>query len=314
MAFAAPAAVIACRPGSARVGPPRPRKPPPPPPSTPKTPRACAKTPAALPTLYRARAETELDVSVGAHVLRAGGGKLDHVHASADAVALVDAVGAAGARVLGRLRVALAAAPVYPDEATRGLRGSLAAALSDAPGASALVARASDGVLRVAWAGPVGLLVVRGDRVAFRTYTRGPARTRLESALPGRPKETEEEVTTEVADAKEAVNAEFFALECGDLIVAGSDGLFANLGEEQILAFVRPVPDPNDKTLAIANNTCLGSWQTDDVDFISYYLAHLAENFATARHSPPFLPFPFPPGPRVDDISVLAASCAFPER
>lgn len=106
------------------------------------------------------------------------------------------------------------------------------------------------------------------------------------------------------------MNAEFIELEDNDLIIVGTDGFFANVNEEQILAFVRPVPDAEDKTLALAGNLCLGSWRRDDVDFIAYYLAIIALNFATANNSKPNLPFPFPPSPHVDDITVMCAACS----
>jgi hypothetical protein len=84
----------------------------------------------------------------------------------------------------------------------------------------------------------------------------------------------------------------------------------------QLLSFVRPVEDPNDATLALANATCLGSWRTDDVSFVSYMLAHLAHTFATSRTAKQLLAHPFPPGtdgaPFFDgDLTVIAASCSF---
>lgn len=39
-----------------------------------------------------------------------------------------------------------------------------------------------------------------------------------------------------------------------------------------MLSFVRPVVDSYDATLAIANATCLGTFRTDDVEFVRFVL------------------------------------------
>lgn len=216
------------------------------------------------------------------------------------------------------------------------------------PTTSALLIQCTSNILRAAWVGACGFVVIRDGTVAYRSYSETPVRDVFETVL------NTKNVTSPEEKAKSAVKREYlpaggrrngisatgdylaatsidrrsagvnrdslltaddvqcdyFPLEENDLIIAGSDGLFANITEEQILAFVRPVKDPLDPTLALANATCLGSWTTDDVTFISYYLAHLAHNFATAEHSAPILPFPFPPSPHFDDVTALVASCS----
>jgi hypothetical protein len=83
-----------------------------------------------------------------------------------------------------------------------------------------------------------------------------------------------------------------------------------------MLSFVRPVVDSYDATLAIANATCIGTWRTDDVHFVSYMLAHLAHTFATSPTAKQLTAYPFPPGtegaPFFDgDLTVIAASCSY---
>lgn len=104
-----------------------------------------------------------------------------------------------------------------------------------------------------------------------------------------------------------------WSFQDGDLCVFGGGGLWNNLSERQLLAFTRPVPEGRqDRTLSIANATCLATWTSDDVDYISYYLAHIAHNFATAESPPPGLKrsqFVLDEGG--SDITVIAASCSF---
>lgn len=152
-------------------------------------------------------------------------------------------------------------------------------------------------IMRVINIGSCGLLVVRDDRIVYRSYPTNSA-----DAL----------INYLTYTSATSNHSDFFELQENDLILAGSDGVFSNLTEAQILSFVRPVAtDRIDKTLAIANNTCLGAWTSDDVDFISYYLANLAMNFATAPNSKPFVNYPFPPSPNPDDVTVLSVSCSF---
>lgn len=212
--------------------------------------------------------------------------------------------------LLDQVRISLSANnPLYHAEPRSHLSRLLETALDFSrlpPNSAALALDASSNLVRISWTGPCGLILIRDNCVIYRTYPHTPPHLAFESAfqLPSS--------TSLKTPAMQQIHSEFLELEDHDLLIAGSDGLFANLSEKQILAFVRPVPDgPEDTTLAIANHTCLGSWTTDDVDFISYYLAFLAANFATAPNSAPHLPFSFPPSPHVDDITVMCASCSF---
>lgn len=167
---------------------------------------------------------------------------------------------------------------------------------------SGIVIDASTNILRLASVGACGLLLIRDDTIHYRSYPH-TASTLIDhvSPLP-----LSEESNTK--SPTQYIHSDFIELQDNDLILAGSDGLFANLTDLQILAFVRPVPDKIDLTLSIANNTCLASWTSDDVDFISYYLANLANNFASAVYAPSILRYPFPPSPHLDDVTVLSIS------
>lgn len=214
---------------------------------------------------------------------------------------------------------------------------------------AALLVDISTNVMRLATVGACGLMVIRDDRIVYRSYPQSasgiidhlspPAINNIAAVSDActptdaskkksrvyvkkdSPKLAEQQQkalyhksrcksTNAKIPYEQLIHTDFFELHDGDLLIAGSDGLFSNLMENQILAFVRPVPDRNDNTLAIANNTCLGSWTSDDVDFISYYLSFLANNYATAENSPSILRYPFPPSPHLDDVTVLAASCS----
>lgn len=193
----------------------------------------------------------------------------------------------------------------------------------------------SNNVVHFAWAGASGCLVIRDREVIFRSYQEQTPQDALENMyrFPSNLYTHEKRQRHERAgsngvdhhfDSFDSLNrhwessaldgcvqSTFLELQDGDLIIAGSQALFANISESQIISFVRPVADSNDPTLAIANATCLGSFRNDDVSFITYYLAHLADNFATSSEAKPILLFPFPPSPYLDDITVIAASCSF---
>lgn len=184
----------------------------------------------------------------------------------------------------------------------------LASALASSPpspsGApSALLADFDNAVLRLAWTGVAGLCVIRGREIIFRSYD--AAREGLEAALTS-PQEGEL--------LERDVSTAFVDLDDGDLILAGSQVVFSNLSERQILAFVRPVDSSYDATLALANATCIGTWTVDDPVFQSYMIAHLVDTFATSTTARQIVAYPFPVGvdggPFVDgDIVVVAASC-----
>lgn len=234
---------------------------------------------------------------------------------------------------------------LYDREARVDLRRALSSAIlrhGAPPGFSALVMDCASNVVRMAWAGSCGFVLVRDDKIAYRSYSNAAPKDALETHLSRPTNENREQARKHwlswggratqsatggyfagglAAGARQAgpisidcdaVYADFIELEDNDLIIAGSDGFFANLSEEQIMAFVRPLPDgAEDKTLSIANHTCLGSWRWDDVVFISYYLAIIADNFATAANAKPHLPFPFPPSPHLDDVTVMCVACSF---
>mmetsp|Transcript_6324 Transcript_6324/g.13480 ORF Transcript_6324/g.13480 Transcript_6324/m.13480 type:complete len:322 (+) Transcript_6324:151-1116(+) len=204
-------------------------------------------------------------------------------------------------------------------QTTRSVNSRLSRALSNASqqgtrttaSISALLAEfgAENGVLRVASTGLVGLCVIRERDVVFRSYQVESPEVAFEHTFESAAWEGQ---VCSSAD----VESTFFEMEDGDLLVAGSPELFANVSEEQMLSFVRPVPpDAHDSTLALANATCLASFRTDDVEFISYYLAHLAYNFATSSNAKQLTRFPFPPGTEGQpyfrgDVTVIAASCS----
>lgn len=191
---------------------------------------------------------------------------------------------------------------------------------------SALVAYFEpDYYFHVAWAGASGCLVLRDRDVIFRSYSAQNPYQALEDLYNESGASTSNDEQSSVSEFASTesnnchwesstldgcVKSTVLQIQEGDLIIAGTQALFSNLSERQILSFLRPVPDANDATLAVANATCLGSFRTDDVSFISYYLAHLADNYATSLQARPLLPFPFPPSPFLDHVLVVAASCS----
>lgn len=251
-----------------------------------------------------------------------------------------------GAHVLSDIRQTLSRnTALYDREARMDIRRALSSAILShgaPPGSSALVMDCSSTIVRMAWAGSCGFVIIRDSTIIYRSYPEAAPRDALESHLRRTANDKTEKnakywlswggnatqsatggyyAASLVTGARQEgpftigcdeVHADYLELQDNDLIIAGSDGFFSNVNEEQILAFVRPLPDgAEDKTLSLANSTCLGSWRRDDVDFISYYLAIIAENFATAANSKPHLPFPFPPSPHVDDVTVMCAAFTF---
>lgn len=235
-------------------------------------------------------------------------------------------------RARAALRAALTPPPAPPPRPSERLRAALAAGGPGAAAGAALLVdfAPSDAVMRVAWAGACGFVVLRSNDVVFRTHCVGTACARmpLERALGGGGdgdgggggdggRETKSEGSGPVRGSRLAeVHAAEVALADGDLILAGSHAVFANLSERQMVAFVRPVDSMEDAQLAIANATCLGTWRTDDPEFISYMLVHLAHTFATSPTAAQLPPQDFPPGTHgvpfcEGDLTVIAASCSF---
>jgi hypothetical protein len=187
------------------------------------------------------------------------------------------------------------------------------------PDALALVANLASppNVLRVAWVGKCGVIVIRDCEVIWRSYTaENGMRESLEHALLSPP--SSPSPGPNVLCCLSEIQSAFVELVDGDLIIAGSQSMWSSLSEQQILSFVRPVNDATgyDATLSMANSTCLGSWRVDEPNFISYMLAHLGDNFANATHARPLSvlnPFRFPDNPTstLDDVIVIAAACSF---
>ncbi|PXF42571.1 hypothetical protein BWQ96_07733 [Gracilariopsis chorda] len=230
------------------------------------------------------------------------------------------------------MRQRLAQSRIYgvhqPQSDLRAILASALTAFGSPPGFSAMLVDTAYDFLHVAWVGSCGFVVVRDDNIVYRSYGDDLGRHALEHSFQAQAQSHPEPkidvptpLTTDALAARKrphhdsvdaaSIHVDYFALQDNDLIIAGTDGFFANVSERQILAFVRPVPDPEDPTLAIANSTCLGSWRYDDPQFISYYLAIIAANFATATNSQPYLPFPFPPSPHLDDVTVACMSSSF---
>ncbi|KAI0565806.1 PPM-type phosphatase [Gracilaria domingensis] len=261
---------------------------------------------------------------------------MDHTFTRSEspALAIVDYAEASanGPLMLEYIRHRMSRSHLYgPHQPQSDLRAILAAALSaygSPPSFSALLVDTAHDFLHIAWVGSCGFVVVRDDAIVYRSYGDRLGRPALEHALEeagdSRPLHTTSTATPLTPDSLAArkrphrdtvstsdIHVDYFSLQDNDLVIAGTDGFFSNVSERQILAFVRPVPDAEDPTLAIANATCLGSWRYDDAHFISYYLAIIAANFATATNSEPYLPFPFPPSPHLDDVTVACISCSF---
>mmetsp|Transcript_1785 Transcript_1785/g.3258 ORF Transcript_1785/g.3258 Transcript_1785/m.3258 type:complete len:346 (-) Transcript_1785:144-1181(-) len=153
--------------------------------------------------------------------------------------------------------------------------------------ASAIVMRLNGSLLEVVWIGTCGFLIVRGSEVSESSSE--PSQRILERSLG---------VTLSPRlSLKEKFRFRRIIVHPGDLVVAGSDGFFNNVSQDQILALLRPTPSGAfDPTLSVANATCLATRTTDDPELQSYMMAHLALNFADYNPIPP------------DDISVIVAS------
>jgi hypothetical protein len=298
---------------------------------------------------WRDRALPPLDIELAAHHISAGNGSVSLsggdeprcFHLGTDGFAVVEHMPAPhGERLLSHLADRLQASHSVAGAGSiqelgtvlaRGLEFTDAGVQS-----SALVVQfAPDtNILRVAWAGACGLIVLRDRELLFQSFVRQSPWEGLERAFYRNDTESSARKHDRLGERKSStrstshgtseadrhwestyldscVQAAFVELEDGDLVLGGSQSFFANLSETQIVSFVRPVPDPNDKTLAIANSTSLGSFRTDDVTFISYYLSHLAYNFATSETARPLLVYPFPPSPVFEDVTVIAAACSF---
>lgn len=198
------------------------------------------------------------------------------------------------------------------DDPIRRLSFTLSKTPPENPQASVLHATLHDDTFRVAWLGAVGFLIIRTDDNSIIARSHSKATKEALDELLSLPIDQHAKKRNS-NNNRIVLENDFHILQDGDVVLLGSDGFWANLTDEQILAFVRPVPDPIDKTLSIANNTCLGSWTRPDPTFLACHLANLAHNFSTASNSQPLLAFPFPPSPHADDITVVVAHCEFDE-
>lgn len=183
--------------------------------------------------------------------------------------------------------------------ALQDLRSVLADSLSRVSrprSASALLVSTDHGVLRSAYVGTCAFVVVRGEAIIYRSPRAGSVAA-LERAFggvgsgggcgepPGGAPEGESGPRR--ADGAAAgrpwerrslppIGSAALEVQDGDVVVAGSDGFFANVSERQVLALLRPTDTAHDSTLSIANNTCLATWTSDDPVYLAYMLAHLA--------------------------------------
>lgn len=183
--------------------------------------------------------------------------------------------------------------------ALQDLRSVLADSLSRVSrprSASALLVSTDHGVLRSAYVGTCAFVVVRGEAIIYRSPRAGSVAAlerafggvgsgggcgeppggapegasgprRADGAAAGRPWERR---------SLPPIGSAALEVQDGDVVVAGSDGFFANVSERQVLALLRPTDTAHDSTLSIANNTCLATWTSDDPVYLAYMLAHLA--------------------------------------
>ena len=146
--------------------------------------------------------------------------------------------------------------------------------------ASALLVSLDHGVLRSAYVGTCAFIVLRGEHIIFRSPRTGSVAA-LERAfvVGGKSVPADPSAPVGVA-AMPSIGSTTLEVQEGDVVIAGSDGFFANVSERQVLALLRPTESPYDGTLSIANNTCLATWTSDDPVLLAYMLAHLAWTFA----------------------------------
>lgn len=195
--------------------------------------------------------------------------------------------------------------------ALQDLRSVLADSLSRVSrprSASALLVSLDHGVLRSAYVGTCAYVVLRGEAIIYRSPRAGSVAA-LERAFggdsppgagsdhaPGGGGGGEQTTTGEFPAGASSVpngagrgwerrlppiGSAVLEVQDGDVVIAGSDGFFANVSERQVLALLRPTDSAYDTSLSIANNTCLATWTSDDPVYLAYMLAHLAWTFAS---------------------------------
>lgn len=175
--------------------------------------------------------------------------------------------------------------------------------------ASALLVSLDHGVLRSAYVGTCAYVVLRGESIIYRSPRAGSVAA-LERAFGGDSpaacnghapassvggqQPTTGRGSTEALSVPDGagprlawerrlppIGSAVLEVQDGDVVIAGSDGFFANVSERQVLALLRPTESAHDTSLSIANNTCLATWTSDDPVYLAYMLAHLAWTFAS---------------------------------
>ncbi|GAB0489480.1 hypothetical protein MMPV_000699 [Pyropia vietnamensis] len=177
--------------------------------------------------------------------------------------------------------------------AMQDLRSVLAESLSRVSrplSASALLVSLDHGVLRSAYVGTCAYVVLRGETIIHRSPRAGSVAA-LERAFSAGARAGASSSGSGVVGSSGGrdwdrrlppIGSAALEVQDGDVVIAGSDGFFANVSERQMLALLRPTEnDAHDSSLSIANNTCLATWTSDDPVFLAYMLAHLAWSFAS---------------------------------
>jgi len=146
--------------------------------------------------------------------------------------------------------------------------------------ASALLVSLDHGVLRSAYVGTCAFIVLRGEQIIFRSPRTGSVAALKRAFVVGGGSVPADPSAAVGVAAMPSIGSTTLEVQEGDVVIAGSDGFFANVSERQVLALLRPTDSPHDGTLSIANNTCLATWTSDDPVLLAYMLAHLAWTFA----------------------------------
>jgi len=149
--------------------------------------------------------------------------------------------------------------------------------------------------------GNIGFLVIRDQTIVFSSL----------NGIEGNPETQRTSITIETCTGDVVpIYLDVFRLRAYDTVIFGTDGLFDNISESQILALVCPVSSAYDSNLAVANRTCLGTFTHIDPVLLSYQLAQLAHNFSSCTNCDPYISERMPrlvcPG-KGDDASVIVA-------
>mmetsp|Transcript_13833 Transcript_13833/g.24801 ORF Transcript_13833/g.24801 Transcript_13833/m.24801 type:complete len:337 (-) Transcript_13833:160-1170(-) len=161
-------------------------------------------------------------------------------------------------------------------------------------------------VMEIAWIGSAGWMLLRDGIIQGEWVAPFPSKS-LEKCF-----ELHDSEYKQDNRAHQNVQFQRIALQDGDLIILGSDGFFDNLGDEQLMAYLRPMPEKHSWFSADLVDArppiCLATWTSDDPVFLSYMLAHLAHNFACNSGAKSYLGRRFVRPATNDDVSVLVAA------